>query len=199
MTDTGYYDPRVDSYIDRAAEFAQPILNHIRSIVHRACPDVREAIKWGMPFFTLRGKNLANMAAFKAHAAFGFWEGLGVVSPKADEAMGHFGKITALDDLPADDELHALIRTVAKKLETLSQSKPSAKKIVQVPQLPEDFSAVLVANPAAQETYDAFAPGNKRDYIEWITDAKRQATREKRINQAVDWMAKGKDRNWKYR
>ncbi len=191
---------RIDAYIDKAEVFAKPILTHLRALVHQACPDVEEAIKWSMPFFTLGGKNLANMAAFKEHAAFGFWEGLGVKTPKADEAMGHFGRIRSLDDLPDEDELVALIRSVAERLRTQSVTPKKAKpKPVKVPVKPQDFAKAIAANPDAQQTYDGFPPGHRRDYIEWVTEAKRAETRNKRIATAVEWMAEGKDRNWKYR
>ena len=194
-------DPRVDAYIKKSEAFARPILKHVRQIVHKACPDIEEGIKWGMPFFILGGKNLANMAAFKAHAVFGFWEGLNVETPKAGEAMGHFGRIKSLDDLPADDELITLIRSVATKLaESQASKKPAVKKRpVKVPTMPGDLAAALAANARAQKTYDGFAQGHKRDYIEWVIEAKREATRQKRIAQAVEWMAEGKNRHWKYR
>jgi len=191
-------DPRVDAYIEKAGDFARPILTHIRAAVHKACPEVEEGIKWRMPFFMLDGKNLANMAAFKQHAAFGF--SIDVDLPKGGEAMGHFGRITSVDDLPGEDELAALIRSVAEQ----AQARPAGpgktkKRLVKVPPIPDDFASAIAANPAAQKTYDGFSPGYRRDYIEWIVEAKREATRQKRIATAVEWMAEGKDRNWKYR
>ena len=193
-------DARIDAYIDEAEDFARPILNHLRALVHQACPDVEEAVKWRMPFFTLGGKNLANMAAFKEHAAFGFWEGLGVDTPKADEAMGHFGRIRSLDDLPDRDELVAMIRSVAEKMQTQRVApKKSKPRPVKAPALPADFAIAIAANSDAQKTYDGFPPGYRRDYILWVTEAKREQTRNKRIATAIEWMAEGKDLNWKYR
>ena len=193
-------DARIDAYIDNAEEFAKPILKHLRGLVHQACPDVQEAVKWSMPFFTLGGKNLANMEAFKEHAAFGFWEGLGVQTPKADEAMGHFGRIRSLDDLPDQKELVAMIRSVAERLRAnTSTSKKTKPKPVKVPPLPADFAKAIAANTDAQKTYDGFSPGYRRDYIIWVTEAKRAETRLKRMATAVEWMAEGKDLNWKYR
>ena len=193
-------DARIDAYIDEAEDFAKPILNQLRALVLQACPDVAEAIKWNMPFFTLGGKNLANMAAFKQHAAFGFWEGLGVETPKSGEAMGHFGKIRSLDDLPGESELVAMIRSVAERLRTepitVKKTKPMPAK---VPPMPAHFGTALAANSAAQKTFDQFPPGHQRDYIQWVTEAKRPETRVKRIATAVEWMAEGKERNWKYR
>jgi len=193
-------DPRIDTYIEKAGDFAKPILTHIRRVMHSACPDVEEGMKWSMPFFMIDGKNLANMAAFKAHAAFGFWESLNVETPKADDAMGHFGRITTIDDLPEDSVLVAMIRSVAERLQAGKASPAKTKsRPVEVPPLPEDLAQALAASPAAQKTYDNFSPSNQREYIEWVTEAKREATRAKRIAMAVEWMAEGKDRNWKYR
>lgn len=193
-------DARIDAYIEKAADFAKPILKHLRALVHQACPDVEEAVKWSMPFFTLGGKNLANMAAFKEHAAFGFWEGLGIETPRAGEAMGHFGKIKSVDDLPDADELVTMIRSAARQMGAAKAVPEKAKsRPVTVPPMPEDFAAAIAAVPDAQETYVRFSPGYQRDYIDWVTDAKRAETRLKRIATAVEWIAEGKDRNWKYR
>ncbi len=191
-------DARIDAYIEKSGEFARPILRHLRDLVHQACPDVGEDMKWGMPFYTLGGKNLANMAAFKEHVAFGYWEGIDVDTPKSGDAMGHYGRIGSLEDLPGDGELIAAIQAAAAKLAAGEGPKRKAKP-VKVPPLPEDFSAAISANAMAQASYDAFPPSYQRDYIKWITEAKREATRVKRIAQAVEWMAEGKDRNWKYR
>lgn len=190
-------DPGIDDYIAKAGDFAKPILTHIRKMMHSACPTVEEGMKWSMPFFMLGGKNLANMAAFKQHAAFGFWKDIEL--PKAGEAMGNFGRITTLDDLPEDEELIALIRLAGERLlagRTAAKPRPAS---VKVPPLPEDLASALAANVDAQGTYDKFSPSSKREYVEWVTEAKREATREKRIATAVEWMAEGKDRNWKYR
>ena len=190
-------DPRIDAYIAKAADFAKPILMHIRKTVHNACPGVEEDIKWGAPFFLIDGKNFANMAAFKQHAAFGFWKDVDL--PKADEAMGHFGRLTSVEDLPDDEQLMALIRSAADQVRAGSGGAGKVKKPVKLPPLPKDFAEAIAANPVAQDHYDGFSPGNQRDYIEWIIDAKREATRAKRIATAVEWIAEGKTRHWKYR
>ncbi|MEE9434302.1 MAG: YdeI/OmpD-associated family protein [Sphingorhabdus sp.] len=192
-------DPRVDAYIDKAQPFAQPVLTHLRELVHNKLPDVEEAVKWGMPFFTLGGKNLANMAAFQRHAIFGFWEGLEIKTPKVGEAMGHFGCIRSLEDLPPDDEFSAIIQLAAEQLQKPKPAQRKSKKPVKVPPLPGDFAAAIAANGKAQSVWDDFAPSHKRDYIEWIAGAKREETRERRLTQALGWIAEGKDRNWKYR
>jgi uncharacterized protein YdeI (YjbR/CyaY-like superfamily) len=191
-------DPRIDAYIARQADFARPILEHLRAAVHEACPGAEEAIKWGMPFFLLNGRPLANMAAFKAHASFGFWRGGDVVGDAAREgAMGQFGRLTALADLPPPETLAALIRAAADK--AAQGPAPRAAKALK-PELPvpEELRAALEAEPKAAATFDAFPPGCRREYVEWVSDAKRPETRAKRVAQAVEWMAQGKRRNWKY-
>lgn len=193
-------DPRIDDYVARQADFARPILTHLREAVHAACPAVEETIKWSMPAYMYKGRPLANMAAFKAHATFGFWragEVLGETGAERD-AMGQFGRIGSVADLPDDATLAALIRKAAALTE--SGEKPKRAKPAPKPQLgtPEDLSRALAGNRAAQATFDAFPPGARRDYVEWVTGAKRPETRAKRIAQAVEWLAEGKKRHWKY-
>jgi uncharacterized protein YdeI (YjbR/CyaY-like superfamily) len=194
-------DPRIDAYIAAAAPFARPLLTHLRGQVHTACPDAEETIKWGMPFFQLNGKILAHMAAFKAHCGFGFWKGRGVVGAGAsDEAMGQFGRIASLADLPDPAELQALIAQAAALILAGASSPPAAVKKAARPaaSAPDDLLAALATQPAAQATFDGFPPGKQREYIEWIVEAKRPETRAKRVTQAVEWLAEGKARNWKY-
>jgi uncharacterized protein YdeI (YjbR/CyaY-like superfamily) len=192
-------DPRIDAYIARQAEFARPILEHIRAIVHEAAPEVEETIKWSMPHFTYKGRLFAGMAAFKAHATFGLWQAGEVLGATGSEreAMGQFGRLRSLDDLPPDEELRALI---ARAVEVAGQGpKPRPKKPPK-PDLPtpNDLRAALDAEPKAAATFDAFPPSCRREYLEWVVEAKRPETRSKRIAQAVEWMAEGKRRNWKY-
>jgi uncharacterized protein YdeI (YjbR/CyaY-like superfamily) len=193
-------DPRVDAYIARQADFARPILEHLREAVHAACPEVEEAIKWSMPNFVYRGKILANMAAFKAHAAFGFWRSSDVLGEAGAErdAMGQFGRLTSGDDLPPPDQLEALIRKAMAAID--SGPAPARPKKSPKPELPapEDLRAALDAAPKATATFDAFPPSCRREYVEWVTEAKRPETRAKRIAQTVEWLAEGKRRNWKY-
>ena len=188
-------DRRIDDYIAKAQPFARPILEHLRHVAADAIPDGEEGIKWGMPHFMLRGKNVAGMAAFKAHCAFTIHG----ENREDSDGMGQCGKIGALADLPSDSELTARIQAVAKRVAT--GAAPARKpKAAPKPELtkPRDFAAALNAVPAARKCFDAFAPSYRRDYIEWITGAKREATRHKRIEQAVEWIAEGKHRNWKY-
>lgn len=192
-------DERIDAYIARQADFARPILERLREIVHAACPETEEAMKWSMPAFLYKGEILAHMAAFKAHAAFGFWRGSLVTGDKSGEAegMGQFGRITSLADLPPDETIAALVR----KAMALADAgvKPVRDKTVKGPaEPPEDLLSALAAEPAAAATFDGFSPSARRDYVDWIVDAKRPETRAKRIAEAVAWMAEGKKRNWKY-
>jgi uncharacterized protein YdeI (YjbR/CyaY-like superfamily) len=192
-------DPRIDAYIAKQAEFARPILEHLRMAVHAASPEIEEAIKWGMPHFVYKGKQLANMAAFKAHATFGFWKGAIVAGDLAkDGGMGQFGRLTSLADLPDDSTLATLVR---RAMELTDQGVKRVRKAAapRTPaEPPEDFRTALDANPAAARIFDGFAPSAKRDYVEWVTGAKRPATRASRIAQSVEWIAEGKKRNWKY-
>lgn len=192
-------DPRVDAYIAKAQPFAQPILGHLRDLVHAHAPGTEEAIKWGVPHFMLAGENLAGMAAFKAHATFGFWRDEAVTGAARKEgAMGSMGRLTSLADLPDDAELAAMIaRAAALCAEGKPKRPPRAPKAAL--DLPTDLAAALRANDAAQAHWDAFSPGKRRDYIEWVIEAKREETRVKRIETIVAQVAEGKDRNWKYK
>lgn len=195
-------DPRVDAYIEKTADFAQPILSHLRSLVHRACPDVRETIKWGMPSFEYKGM-MCGIAAFKAHCTFGFWKQSLLESdafPESKAAMGSFGRIGSLKDLPKDKVIVALVHQ-AMELNEKGINVPRAKngsrggKAVAVPR---ELAAALKKNKAARETFEKFPPSCRREYIEWITEAKTEATRDKRLGTTLEWLAEGKRRNWKY-
>jgi uncharacterized protein YdeI (YjbR/CyaY-like superfamily) len=195
-------DPRISAYIDRAAPFAQPILTHLRAAVRAACPDVEETIKWGMPNFGYHGRILCNMAAFKQHATFGFWQGKRITGDDAasddKSAMGQFGRITSLSDLPNEEVLRDLI---LKAMALIDDGKPAPRPIKhpKPPAVaPIDFAAALNGIPAALATFEAFPPGQRREYIDWVEEAKRPETRQKRIAQSVEWLAEGKRRNWKY-
>ena len=193
------FDPRIDDYIQSAAAFAQPMLVHIRDTVHQACPQVEETIKWGMPTFMHAGGILCGMAAFKQHVSFGYWKHALVVGDgSAQEGMGSYGKMASLKDLPPKKTLLAHIRKAAKLNEDGVKAPAQRKSAKPFPQAPDDLVAALRKNKAAQATYEAFPPSCKREYVEWITEAKREETRAKRLAQAVEWMAEGKRRNWKY-
>jgi hypothetical protein len=194
-------DPRVDAYIARAAPFARPILEHARAIVHEACPDAEETIKWGMPSFTYGGGILCGMAAFKAHASFGFWKHALVVGEGEEQAgMGSFGKLTSVRDLPPKKQLAAYGKRAAALNAQGVKAAPARKAAAPKP-APEptpELAAALRRNKAASATFKAFSPGQQREYVEWIAEAKREETRDRRIAQAVEWLAEGKQRNWKY-
>jgi uncharacterized protein YdeI (YjbR/CyaY-like superfamily) len=193
-------DPRIDAYIERQADFARPILEHLREAVHGACPQCEETLKWSMPTFMYKGQILASIAAFKAHATFGFWKGSLVIGDGEEQksAMGQFGRLASLDDLPSSGVLDALI----KKAMALTDSGAKVKRPVKHPkpalETPRDLAAALDSNPAARATFEGFPPSCRRDYVEWIVEAKRDETRAKRLALAVEWMAEGKKRNWKY-
>ncbi|MDB5692740.1 MAG: hypothetical protein JWO81_1803 [Alphaproteobacteria bacterium] len=193
-------DPRIDAYIARQADFARPILDHLRAAIHAACVEAEETLKWGMPSFLYKGKILAGMAAFKAHATFGFWRAGEVVGETGGErdAMGQFGRLASVDDLPPQDALESLIR---KAMAVIDSGPPPAKaKKAPKPELPtpDDLRAALAAAPKAAATFDGFPPSCRREYVEWVTEAKRPETRTKRIAETVAWLAEGKRRNWKY-
>lgn len=192
-------DARIDAYIERQAEFAKPILEHLRAVVHSACPECEETLKWNMPAFMYKGEILAHMAAFKRHATFGFWRGSLVVGDAGEPAsgMGQFGRLETLDDLPPPVELKALVRK-AMRLADEGVKAPRDKHKKAPFTVPQDMRAALDANPAARTTFDGFPPSAQRDYVDWITEAKREETRTKRLNQAIEWLAEGKRRNWKY-
>ena len=193
------FDPRIDDYIQSAAAFAQPMLVHIRDTVHQACPQVEETIKWGMPTFMHAGGILCGMAAFKKHVSFGYWKHALVVGDgSAQEGMGSYGKMASLKDLPPKKTLLAHIRKAAKLNEDGVKAPAQRKSAKPFPQEPDDLVAALRKNKAAQATYEAFPPSCKREYVEWITEAKREETRAKRLAQAVEWMAEGKRRNCMY-
>jgi uncharacterized protein YdeI (YjbR/CyaY-like superfamily) len=197
----GTRDPRVDAYIAKSPEFARPILAHIREVVHAAVPEAGEEMKWSAPAFTHKGI-LCIVAAFKQHCAINFWKGSLIVGDDERGVMsaGQFGRITTLADLPPDDELAGYLRE-AKRLndegvkDPNREKKPAAKAELAVP---DDFAAALAANPAARATFDAFAPSKRKDYLEWITEAKTEATRKKRLDTSIEWLAEGKSRMWKY-
>ncbi len=195
----GKTDPRVDQYIAKSADFARPILMHIRKIVHAACPDVEETMKWSFPHFDYKGGMMCSMAAFKAHCAFGFWKSSLVLDrPDADDAMGHFGRITSVTDLPPDRELAGYVKRAAKLNDEGIKvaRKPAAPK--RPLRVPADFAAIMKKKPAARKTFDAFSPSQRREYVEWVTEAKADATRQKRMATAIEWLSQGKSRNWKY-
>jgi uncharacterized protein YdeI (YjbR/CyaY-like superfamily) len=194
-------DPRVDNYIDnKAADFAKPILHHLRKLVHEACPDVVETWKWSFPHFDYKGV-MCSMASFKQHCAFGFWKQSLMESdaiPAEKTAMGTFGRITSIDDLPDDKTMIGLIKQAIKLNDDgvkVARTAPTTDKTLIVPEV---LTAALEQNPAASEHFNAFPYSKKKDYVEWITEAKSDATREKRLATTIEQLSEGKARHWKY-
>lgn len=202
----GKKDKRIDDYIANAQDFAKPILKHLRKLVHEACPEIEETIKWGFASFDYKGP-FCSMAAFKQHAVFGFWKHKLINDPEGyleenknnnDKAMGNLGRITSLKDLPADEIIKNFIQQ-AKKLNDdgikLPAKPKSEKKELMVP---EYFLEILKKNKKALSTFESFSYSHKKEYVEWITDAKTETTRQKRLNTSIEWLTESKPLNWKY-
>lgn len=193
----GTRDPRVDRYIEQSAEFARPILTHFRTLVHETVPHVEEAMKWTFPHFLYKGM-LCSMASFKQHCAIGFWKASLVLGPDATrEAMGHLGRITSLADLPPDRVLAGYLSKAAALNDygVKVERKPPARKRLVVPPA---LSAALKRNRKAASVFEGFTYSHRKEYIDWIAEAKTDATRERRVQTTIAWLAEGKPRNWKY-
>ena len=189
-------DPRIDAYIEKAQPFARPILEHVRERVHALVSDIEEGMKWSVPTYLINGKIVLGTAAFKAHAIVNFWRGQELGFDTRDGAMGQLGKLASVDQLPPNlDEM------IVKAAE-LSKSAPAPRKTKHAPKPPAemhpDFAAALDQAPKSKATLEAFPPGQRREYLDWIAEAKQDATRRKRIATAIEWLAEGKRRNWKY-
>ncbi len=195
-------DPRVDAYIAEADEFARPILKHIRKLIHQACPEISETIKWNSPFFDYQGL-LCGMAAFKAHCSFFFWRDVEVSAwlqktNTAGAGMAQFGKLASMSDLPSDTTLLACLRGAVEQRNSPKSKVKRARKSAKESAVPADLKKALAGNPKAATTFKNFAPSHRNEYITWITDAKRPETREKRLQTTIEWLAEGKKQNWKY-
>jgi uncharacterized protein YdeI (YjbR/CyaY-like superfamily) len=199
------YDARIDAYIEKSADFAKPILKHIRQLIHETSPLITESVKWGMPFFEYKGP-ISHMAAFKQHAAFGFWKAQrlkdthGVLNVSEEAAAGSFGRLTSLADLPDDkilkDFILQMIDINEKGIKEAPKKAPAEKTVLVVP---DDFAKLLNDNEAAKETFEKFSYSNKKEYLEWIIEAKTDATRQKRMQTSIEWLSEGKSRMWKYK
>jgi uncharacterized protein YdeI (YjbR/CyaY-like superfamily) len=203
------FNPKVDLYIAHAKPFAQPILHHLRELMHQACPGVQETIKWSRPFFEYKGQILGNISAFNAHCSFGFWgQEIGAVLQQAKvlqaEGMGSIGKITRIEDLPSEKQLLQWLNQAKTFIDEGRYTSPIAarSKVVKAPKpplpTPAEFAAALKSHPKAQQTFQNFAPSCQREYLEWFAEAKQQATKDKRIAQAIEMLNEGKPRHWKY-
>lgn len=195
----------MDEYISKSAGFAQPILNHLRELVHTVCPDVEEKMKWSFPHFDYKNEMMCSMAAFKQHCVFGFWKASLMKDPilletaKSEVAMGHLGKITSMKDLPADKKIKDWIKE-AMQLNDQGIKLPSKPKATDKKEIivPDYFKRALGTNKKALQIFEAWAYSHKKEYVEWITEAKTEETRNKRMATAIEWIAEGKSRNWKY-
>jgi uncharacterized protein YdeI (YjbR/CyaY-like superfamily) len=201
----GKKEKAIDNYIHNAADFAKPILNHLRELVHKTCPEAEEKMKWSFPHFDFKNEMMCSMAAFKQHAVFGFWKASLMKNPilvenaKSEVAMGHLGRLTSKQDLPSDKIIIGWIKE-AMHLNDLGIKLPAKIKAPAQKELlvPADFLALLDKNKKARQTFEAFAYGKKKEYIIWINEAKTEDTRNKRITTSIEWLAEGKTRNWKY-
>lgn len=197
-------DPSIDAYIARSADFAVPVLIHLRKIVHKACPEAVETMKWNFPHFEYNGSILCSIASFKRHCAFGFWLGSqmkdpdGILENTKRSSMGHLGRITSVDDLPPAEVLASYIRQAMALIDQgvkLRKPVSDSRKVVSVP---DYFLTALKQNKAALRNFNEFTYSKRKDYIEWITGAKSDVTRATRLKTALEWIAEGKSRNWKY-
>jgi len=191
-------DPRIDAYIASKNDFAKPILTHLRDLIHSHAPAVEETIKWSMPFFTYKGELLANMAAFKEHAAFGFWDRLGLATGKEGDAMGQYGRLTDVATLPPDTLLLDRLDQALAKIDAGEKPKRPARGSKPEAEVPPALAAALAADAQATANWNAFPPSCRREYCEWVADAKRDETRAKRVAQTIEQTRAGKKLNWKY-
>ncbi len=197
----GKKDPRIDAYIAKSADFAKPILKHLRKIVHTGCPKVEETLKWSMPHFDYKGV-MCGMAAFKQHCVFGFWKKALILDPDPateNTAMGGFGRITSLADLPSEKKLLQYVKKAAALNEAGIKAPPRIQpKSRESLEVPDYFGAALKKNAKARKTFEGFPPSKRREYLEWVTGAKREETRKERLATSIKWLAEGKARHWKY-
>ena len=191
-------DPRIDDYIAARAEFARPILDWLRARVHAVCPDVEESIKWSMPAFSHAGRPLANMAAFKAHATFGVWYRHDLSTGQEGEAMGQYGRLTSIADLPDAAVIEDQVLRTMALIDDGTMPRRAAKPPKPEAEVPAALAEALARDAAAAATFDAFPPGCRREYCEWIGEAKRTETRDRRVAEAIAWLREGKRRHWKY-
>src|SRR6267154_1889525 len=194
----GIRNPAIEAYIDKASDFAKPILKHLRKVVHAGCPKVEETLKWRFPHFMYKGM-FCGMAAFKEHCTFGFWKGALIVKNGDDDGMGQFGKIRSLSDLPDEKTLLKYVREAVRLNDEGVKAPRQIKSKVKKPLvIPDHLTALLKRNAKARAAFENFSYSHKKEYVEWITEAKQEETRERRLVTALEWMSEGKTRNWKY-
>ena len=191
-------DPRIDAYIETQPDFAKPILAWLRERVHAACPQVEETMKWSRPAFYHKGRPLAGMSGFKAHATFGVWYRHELATGQEGEAMGQYGRLTSLADLPEAAEVEKQVRAAAALIDSGHKAERSKREPKPEAEVPPELAEALAADDRAAETFNNFPPSCRREYCEWIAEAKRPETKAKRVGEAVAWLREGKRRNWKY-
>jgi len=198
-------DPRIDAYIERATAFAKPILIKLRKLIFQACPDAEEMIKWSFPNYEVHGSMLCSMAAFKEHCAFGFWKASllkdpdGILHLAERNSMGHLDRLSSVKDLPSDKILIAYLKEAAllnKNNIKIARKKSAPGKELAIPKA---LAAALKKNKKAMVTFEAFPPSQRREYIEWISEAKTDVTLDKRLTTTIEWLVQGKTRHWKYK
>lgn len=198
------YEPKIDAYIEHSNDFAKPILLHLRELIHKTCPEAEESIKWGFPHFGYKGEMMCGMAAFKKHCTFGFWKASLMKDPtlmenaKSESAMGHLGKITSLNDLPPDKKLVSYIKEAMKLNEDGIKMIKVKSTVTKEFIVPDYVTKAIKKNKKAFEVFTAFAPSHKKEYMQWIDEAKTDETKQKRLAQTIEWLKEGKPRNWKY-
>ena len=197
------FDKRVDAYIEKSAEFAKPILNHLRHLIHTASPEITETIKWSFPHFDYKG-TVCHFASFKQHCAFGFWKASllpdpdNILEDNRSSAMSQFGRITSLAELPTDEVLIKYIRNAVVLNETGVKLPPKKKTTAAEVEVPAYFREELSKNSLAESNFEGFSNSHKKEYLEWLAEAKTEATRQKRMETALLWLSEGKSRNWQY-
>ncbi len=191
----------VDAYIKKSPEFARPILVKLRALFHRADSRIQETMKWGVPHFEYKGI-VGSFAAFKQHVGFGFWKSKLLKDPANlfggdPKASMSSSKLTSIKHLPADK---VILSYIQRAVELNEEEVIVPKEVNRRPKLtaPDFFVAALKKNKKAQTNFQAFSETNRRDYIEWLIDAKQKETQKRRLATALNWLAEGKPRNWKY-
>jgi uncharacterized protein YdeI (YjbR/CyaY-like superfamily) len=192
----GKRDLRVDTYIAKSPEFARPILDHIRDLIHQSIPEVEEDIKWSAPFFNYQGV-VCGIAAFRQHCAINMWKASLILGKKHGESAGQFGRISRLSDLPSDAKLQSYFKEAAR-LNEAGVKQPRVRKPAGKLEVPRELAQALKSNKKASVAFEKFPPSHKREYAQWIAEAKGEDTRARRVKTAIEWIAKGKGRNWKY-
>src|SRR5262245_56589332 len=195
--------PEFDAHISDAPAYAKPILTKLRALFNKACPDIEEVMKWSFPHFEYRGI-VGSMAAFKNYIRWGFWKAKlmndphGLFKPTDDDTTLCAPKAATPSDLPSDKIVLEYIREAValneKGVKAPARKKKPAKPLV----VPDDLQAALKKNKKALPAFEAFSPSHKREYVDWITEAKQEATRQQRLATAIEWIAEGKPRHWKY-